>query len=134
VTKPVAAPGREAPLGGRTVESCGSYTQPRNGKGLELVAQGQWPSASVVTGLFDQPARCILFGISAVAGHVVPSTGSMIDQAASNWNTSLGAAWFLACALFTLLTGGTWKSRRLPRLRKLEEEVERDADKLLSPG
>jgi hypothetical protein len=77
---------------------------------------------------------CILFGISAVAGHVVPSTGSMIDQAASNWNTSLGAACFLACALFTLLTGGTWKSRRLPRLRKLEEEVERDADKLLSPG
>jgi hypothetical protein len=45
---------------------------------------------------------CIFFGISAVAGHVVPSKGSMIDLAAANWNTSLGAACFLACALGTL--------------------------------
>jgi hypothetical protein len=45
---------------------------------------------------------CIFFGISAVAGYVVPSTGSMLDQAAANWNTSLGAACFLACALDTL--------------------------------
>jgi hypothetical protein len=48
---------------------------------------------------------CVLFGISAVAGHVVPSTGSLLDQAASNWNTSLGAACFLACAGFTLFSG-----------------------------
>jgi hypothetical protein len=75
---------------------------------------------------------CILFGISAVAGHVVPSTGSVIDQAASNWNTCLGAACFLACALFTLRTGRTSKSVRLPRLRKLEHLVERDAEKLVS--
>ena len=34
---------------------------------------------------------CVFFGISAVAGYVVPSTGSMLDQAAANWNTSLGA-------------------------------------------
>ena len=33
---------------------------------------------------------CVFFGISAVAGYVVPSTGSMLDQAAANWNTSLG--------------------------------------------
>ncbi len=45
---------------------------------------------------------CIFFGISAVAGHVVPSSGSMLDLAASNWNTSAGAACFLACALGTL--------------------------------
>ena len=45
---------------------------------------------------------CIFFGISAVAGHVVPSSGSLLDLAASNWNTSLGAACFLACALGTL--------------------------------
>jgi hypothetical protein len=45
---------------------------------------------------------CIFFGISAVAGHVVPASGSMLDLAASNWNTSLGAACFLACALGTL--------------------------------
>ncbi len=45
---------------------------------------------------------CVFFGISAVAGYVVPSTGSMLDQAAANWNTGLGAACFLACALDTL--------------------------------
>jgi hypothetical protein len=42
---------------------------------------------------------CIFFGISAVAGYVVPADGSMLDLAAANWNTSLGAACFLACAL-----------------------------------
>ncbi len=45
---------------------------------------------------------CVFFGISAVAGYVVPATGSMLDLAAANWNTSLGAACFLACALGTL--------------------------------
>ena len=45
---------------------------------------------------------CVFFGISAIAGYVVPSNGSMIDLAASNWNTSAGAACFLACALGTL--------------------------------
>jgi hypothetical protein len=45
---------------------------------------------------------CIFFGISAIAGYVVPSTGSVLDLAAANWNTSLGAACFLVCALFTL--------------------------------
>ena len=39
-----------------------------------------------------------------MAGYVVPSTGSMLDQAAANWNTALGAACFLACALDTLHT------------------------------
>jgi uncharacterized membrane protein HdeD (DUF308 family) len=75
---------------------------------------------------------CILFGISAIAGHVVPTTGSMIDQAASNWTTCLGAACFLACAVFTLLTGRTSKSARGRRLRRLEHLVEDDAEKLIS--
>jgi hypothetical protein len=74
---------------------------------------------------------CILFGISSVAGHVVPHTGSMIDQAASNWTTALGAGCFLSCALFTLLTGRTSKSPRLARLRKLEHAVQRDAEGVL---
>jgi len=30
------------------------------------------------------------------------TTGSMLDLAAANWNTSLGAACFLACAVDTL--------------------------------
>jgi hypothetical protein len=42
---------------------------------------------------------CVLFGISAVAGDIVPATGSMIDLGAVNWTTSAGAACFLACAL-----------------------------------
>src|SRR4051794_36572679 len=42
---------------------------------------------------------CVFFGISAVAGYVVPASGSILDLAAANWNTSLGAACFLACAL-----------------------------------
>jgi hypothetical protein len=45
---------------------------------------------------------CVFFGISAVAGYLVPSKGSVLDLAAANWNTSLGAACFLACALGTL--------------------------------
>jgi hypothetical protein len=45
---------------------------------------------------------CIFFGIAAVAGYVVPERGSMIDLAAANWNTSLGAACFLVCAIATV--------------------------------
>jgi hypothetical protein len=48
---------------------------------------------------------CIFFGIAAVAGYLVPATGSMLDQAAANWNTALGAACFLACALDNLPAG-----------------------------
>jgi hypothetical protein len=47
---------------------------------------------------------CIFFGISAIAGYLVPATGTLLDQAAANWNTALGAACFLACALDTLHT------------------------------
>jgi hypothetical protein len=68
---------------------------------------------------------CVFFGISAVAGYVVPSTGSMIDLAAANWNTSLGAACFLACALATLRSNRSFKSPRLQRLHALEHELER---------
>ncbi len=68
---------------------------------------------------------CIFFGISAVAGYVVPASGSMIDLAAANSNTALGAACFLACAMATLLSGRTLKSPRLRRLYDLEREVAR---------
>jgi hypothetical protein len=47
----------------------------------------------------------------------------MLDLAAANWNTSLGAACFLACALATLVTGRTLKSPRLRRLHKLEHTI-----------
>jgi hypothetical protein len=74
---------------------------------------------------------CILFGIAAVAGYVVPAKGSVIAQAAANWNTSLGAACFLACALFTFRTGHTSKSPRLRRLRRAAQVAERDAEGIL---
>ena len=70
---------------------------------------------------------CVFFGISAVAGYVVPSTGSMLDQAAANWNTSLGAACFLACALDTVHTDD--RASKMPlgrRLRELEHKLEAD--------
>jgi hypothetical protein len=68
---------------------------PRRGWRPVRGGSGWWQPAVNLLG-------CIFFGISAVAGHVVPSSGSMLDLAASNWNTSAGAACFLACALGTL--------------------------------
>jgi hypothetical protein len=73
---------------------------------------------------------CIFFGISAIAGYLVPSTGSLLNLAWANWNTALGAACFLTCALATLLTGRTLKSPRLRRLHKLEQAIERDAKRI----
>jgi len=74
---------------------------------------------------------CVFFGISAVAGYVVPSTGSMLDLAAANWNTSAGAACFLACALDTLHTGRSWKVSLRSRFHELEHELEVDARRVL---
>ena len=54
----------------------------------------------------------------------------MIDLAAANWNTSLGAACFLACAIATLLTNHTFKSRRLRRLGELERDVTRNVGQI----
>jgi hypothetical protein len=68
---------------------------------------------------------CVFFGISAIAGYVVPSSGSMLDQAAANWNTSLGAACFLACALDTLHTDRASKMPVEHRLKELEHELDR---------
>jgi hypothetical protein len=48
---------------------------------------------------------CILFGISAVAGYVVPKTGDVLDLAASNVTTSLGALCFLIGAVLLLPEG-----------------------------
>jgi hypothetical protein len=91
---------------------------PRRGWRLVRGHAGWWEPAINLLG-------CILFGISAVAGYVVPASGSVIDLAAANWNTSLGAACFLACALATLRTGRTLKSPRLRRVHELEHGAER---------
>jgi YrhK-like protein len=52
-------------------------------------------------------AGCVAFGISAVAGYVVPSTGSALDLAAGNAWTSFGALCFLVGALLLL----PWRPR-----------------------
>jgi hypothetical protein len=49
---------------------------------------------------------CVFFGISAVASYVVPSSGSVLDLAAVNWCTALGALCFFVGAL-TLLRKST---------------------------
>jgi hypothetical protein len=92
---------------------------PRNGWRPAHDQPGWWEPSINLLG-------CILFGISAVAGYLVPSTGSILDLAAANWTTGVGAACFLACALATLRTGRTSKSPRFRRLRALEHAVERD--------
>jgi hypothetical protein len=69
---------------------------------------------------------CIFFGISAVAGYKVPATGSLLSLAAANWNTSLGAACFLACALDTLHSNRASKMPLRQRLERLEHELEDD--------
>jgi hypothetical protein len=85
--------------------------------------EGWWQPAVNLLG-------CVFFGVSAVAGYVVPATGSMIDLAAANWNTSLGAACFLACALDTLHTGKASKMPLRRKLQALEQELERDLSRL----
>jgi hypothetical protein len=72
---------------------------------------------------------CVFFGVSAVAGYVVPSSASMLDAAAANWNTSLGAACFLACALDTLHTDKVSKMPTHHRLRTLGHELLTDIEK-----
>ncbi|MEP6955141.1 MAG: hypothetical protein ABI950_13870 [Solirubrobacteraceae bacterium] len=91
-------------------------------------ARHGWRPARGGTGWWEPAVNllgCVLFGIAAVAGYLVPSTGSVLDLAAANWTTALGAACFLACAVATLRSGRTLKSPRLRRLHRLEEDVRR---------
>jgi hypothetical protein len=74
---------------------------------------------------------CVFFGISAIAGYVVGSTGSILDLAAANWNTALGAACFLACAVDTLYTDEAAKMPGSRRLRELEHALGRDVRRLI---
>jgi hypothetical protein len=45
---------------------------------------------------------CILFGVSAIASYVLPDTGDVLDLAAANWSTGLGALCFLIGSLMLL--------------------------------
>lgn len=99
-------------------------SSPRRGRLPERGPAGWWEPSINLLG-------CIFFGFSAVAGYLVPSTGSLINLAAANVNTALGAACFLACALATLLTGRTVKSPRLSFLHRLERDIGRNVGEIL---
>ena len=92
---------------------------PRHGHGWLPLRQGRgwWQAAVNLLG-------CIFFGISAIAGYAIPQSGSLINLAWSNWNTSLGAACFLACAVDTLRHN---RSLKFPaRIQRLEHELEHE--------
>jgi hypothetical protein len=45
---------------------------------------------------------CVLFGVSAIASYVVPSTGSVLALAPANWSTALGALCFFIGSVLLL--------------------------------
>jgi hypothetical protein len=81
--------------------SAGSGLLPRRG------VAGWWQPGVNLLG-------CLLFGVAAVAGHVVPSTGTMLDLAAANGTTAAGAACFLACAVAGLAGSSRSERRAAP--------------------
>ena len=100
------------------------HASPRHGWLPARGAPGWWQPAINLLG-------CIFFGISAIAGYVLPSTGSVLDLAAANWNTALGAACFLACAVDTLYSDEAAKMPGARRLRELEHAVGRDVRRVI---
>ncbi len=73
-----------------------AYLEVRDGGLLSARRTIEWKIASV------NFLGCILFGISAVAGYVVPDTGDVLNLAAANFTTSLGGLCFLIGALLLL--------------------------------
>jgi hypothetical protein len=63
-------------------------------------------------------AGSIAFGVSAVAGYVVPATGDYRNLAAANVSTVVGALCFLTGALLLLVDGA--RARRAPQPVRLE--------------
>lgn len=77
------------------------------GPGLRRARRDRnWTMAAVNLG------GCVLFMISAVASYIVPSSGSILDLAAANWCTSLGALCFLLGSLMLLSPQATPRRER----------------------
>jgi hypothetical protein len=70
----------------------------------------EWRIAAVNLG------GCVLFMVSALAGYVVPSTGDVLDLAAANLTTALGALCFLIGALLLLPEPRAAKARSIRSL------------------
>ena len=73
-----------------------AYLEVRGGGVLVANHTLEWRIATLNLG------GCVLFGVSAIAGYIVPSTGDILDLAAANVTTSLGALCFLAGAIMLL--------------------------------
>ncbi len=73
-----------------------AYLEVRDGGMLSAARTLEWRISTV------NFAGCILFGISAIAGYIVPETGDVLDLAAANVTTSLGALCFLIGSLLLL--------------------------------
>ncbi|MET0823080.1 MAG: hypothetical protein ABWY79_01875 [Solirubrobacterales bacterium] len=73
-----------------------AYLEVRGGGILRAERNLEWKIATV------NLLGCILFMVSAIAGYVVPSTGDVLDLAAANLATALGALCFLVGAVLLL--------------------------------
>ena len=62
---------------------------------------------------------CVFFGISAIASYIVPSSGSVLELAAANWCTALGALCFFIGALMLLPHREAASSRPVPRPKEV---------------
>jgi hypothetical protein len=79
------------------VEVCGGLAcRPRRGLELRIAAVNL--------------AGCVAFGISAIAAYVVPATGGVVNLAAANAFTALGALCFLVGAVLLLPESATTAS------------------------
>ena len=88
-----------------------------------------WRPLQRAHGWWEPPVNllgCVLFGISALAGFSVPSSGQLLAPLTSNWTTTFGAACFLAIGVTPLLLGMTFKVPRRSRLVAFERTVRRD--------
>jgi hypothetical protein len=91
-----------------------------------------WRPRRQAAGWWEPPVNllgCVLFGVSAVAGYAIRSSGRLIDLTAANWTTTLGAACFLAIALAAMIAGMTFKVPRLSRLVAFERTLARELDR-----
>ena len=73
-----------------------AYAEVQRGHGFRPQEALEWRIAAI------NLAGCVLFGIAAIASYVVPDTGSILDLAAANVTTALGALCFLVGALLLL--------------------------------
>lgn len=86
-----------------------------------------WRPVRRAAGWWEPPVNvlgCVLFGVSAVAGYAITSSGQLLDLQTANWTTTFGAACFLAVGLAPLIVGMSFKIPRLSRLVAFERALQ----------